>query len=220
MRHLYDGRVNDTMTKMNAEKREEWSWRKKIVSDVVFLLRLEHRNMSQLLSVVERQLSFLQERGPMDHALMESILGYCLTYPDECHHPKEDLIYRRLAVRDPAAADAVGDLEAHHAKLAALTRAFADALAAAEDDEPGAQQRTEWLGRQFLAGYRDHIAMEEGVFFPRALAALSERDWEDIEFDVFDTRDPLFSEPTEVRFRKVRNQILAGSVVTAATALR
>lgn len=176
--------------------------------------------MNQLLSVVERQLSCAHERVSMDHALMESILGYCLTYPDECHHPKEDLIYRRLVARDPAAAEAVGDLEAHHAKLATLTRAFADALAAAEEDEPGAQQHLEWVGRQFLTTYREHIAMEEGIFFPRALASLSERDWEDIEFEVFDTRDPLFSEPTEVRFRNVRNQILAGDAGTLATALR
>lgn len=190
------------------------------MSDVIFLLRLEHRNMSQLLSVVERLLSCSHERVAMDHALMGSILGYCLTYPDECHHPKEDLIYRRLVVRDPAAADAVGDLEAHHAELATLTRAFADALASAEDDEPAAQQDLEWIGRQFLATYREHIAMEEGVFFPRALAALSERDWETIEFDVFDNRDPLFSEPTEVRFRNVRNQILAENAGMEARALR
>ncbi|MCW5700039.1 MAG: hemerythrin domain-containing protein [Rhodospirillales bacterium] len=179
------------------------------MSDVVFLLRLEHRNMSHLLTIVERQMQGLQSGVGIDHELMSSILGYFLTYPDECHHPKEDLIYKRLVTRDQTVANSIGDLQAHHAKLAKLTRELADALEKSDDGTAVEAEELGWLGWKFLETNRRHIALEEGEFFPKALAVLSERDWEDIDFEVFDREDPLFSEVTEKRFQSLRDQIVA-----------
>ncbi len=177
------------------------------MSDVLFLLRLEHQNMSRLLNALENQLDDLERGRTIDPAILTSILNYCLTYPDECHHPKEDLVLHWLCARAPDAALAVGDLRGEHRHLANLTRDFATAIRTTPAATASALQR---LGPSFLDAYRRHMSMEEMVFFPAALKALSPYDWEEIDFEVFDRTDPLFSEPAERQFQALRDAILAG----------
>ena len=88
-------------------------------------LRQEHANLAQLLELIDRQ---LDGREAPDLDLLRGILDYFLTYPDQYHHPKEDLIYRALCRRDPALAPAIGDLEAEHEELAIATRELSGAL--------------------------------------------------------------------------------------------
>ena len=68
-------------------------------------LRQEHASMARLLDVLERQIAVFRDGEDTDYDIIEAIAGYCLTYPDLCHHPKEDLVYRALRAIDPEAAD-------------------------------------------------------------------------------------------------------------------
>ena len=56
------------------------------------------------------------------------------------------------------------------------------------------------LGRDFVTSYRNHIAMEERIFFPVALESLSEKDWAEIDAQVTDRQDPLFGDRLTERF--------------------
>ena len=75
-----------------------------------------------------RQVARCNEGTTPDYEIIEEVLDYCLSYPFLCHHTKEDLFYRKLRVRDAAATEAIGDLEADHEELALLTRRFAATL--------------------------------------------------------------------------------------------
>lgn len=91
-------------------------------------LRREHANLTRLLDLLEREIDLFDRAGKPDYEIVEAILAYCLDYPDECHHPKEDAVLAKLRARDADAAAAVGDLEGEHRELAALTRQLADSV--------------------------------------------------------------------------------------------
>lgn len=179
------------------------------MAEVLRLLRQEHANLARLLKVLDRQIALLGGGGQPDYDIIRGVVEYCLDFPDLCHHPKEDLILEKLRLRDPEAADRVGDLEGDHAELAALTRRFADAI---EQVLLEAELPRDWLhgiAQGFENAYRHHIAMEEQVFFPAAERALRVADWAEIDARVADREDPLFGARVAERFRALSEEVLA-----------
>lgn len=172
------------------------------MSDALLLLRLEHGNLSQLLDLIDEQRQLAKAGGELDLELLGTVAEYFGGYPDKCHHPVEDLVYRRLTMRDPDAVSDPEKLEDEHAQIERLTVELAKAIAA-NDAGP---ELAEVLGR-FTNDYRKHMAMEEEHFFPAAAKALSEQDWDEIEFKLFDSPDPLFDQAAHERFHALRERI-------------
>ena len=144
-------------------------------------LHADHMNMARLYDLIGRELKAFTAGGLPDYELVQKILDYCLSYPDQVHHPKEDLVFAKLKARRPKAADAIGDLTDEHRKLKAFTRRFATALANVLEDE---QLPRDWfldLANDFLAFSRRHMQMEEVLFFPAARKHLTAADWAEIE---------------------------------------
>ena len=85
-------------------------------------LRAEHDDLTRVLDVLEQEVKSYERRGRINRDIVGDVLDYCRGYPALCHHPKEDLIYRKLRLAaEPAAMDTVGDLLVEHETLAALT---------------------------------------------------------------------------------------------------
>lgn len=179
------------------------------MSAIIELLKSEHRNLAKLLKALEHQLGIFDSGEAPDYQVISGILGYCRTYSDRFHHPKEDLVLAQLLQRDPEAAARVGDLAGEHTALAELTerldQAVADILAEAEIPRAG----FEALAREFLETYWTHMRKEEEVFFPAALEALSTEDWVALDAHVTDPGDPLFGAEAEERFGPLRDHLLA-----------
>jgi len=180
-------------------------------SEVLLLLEIEHSNMARVLDVFERELARLADGAPGDPALFRDIAAYFLGFPDECHHPKEELILERLLAVAPGAGDGLGGLKREHEEVADMTRRLAelaDRFAAAPD-----AARTAFLerGREFLDSYRRHMEAERTDLFPEARRALSAGDWLAIDFDLFDRADPVFDAAAERRFGRLRDRILRDS---------
>ncbi len=64
--------------------------------ELIEALRQEHSDIARLLDAIDLQVN----GGSPDFGLLHEILEYLLTYPDQYHHPKEDLIYRALCRHD------------------------------------------------------------------------------------------------------------------------
>ncbi len=172
------------------------------------LLRQDHRNLVKLLAILEGQVVRFEDGGQADFDLVRSILDYFLGYPDLCHHPKEDLVVRKLRERDPGAVEAIGDLEEKHRELATVTRRFAAAL---HQLLQGTERPEEWFGdsaKNFLDSYRCHIDMEETSLFPVALMTLTDGDWAEIDEEIEVMTDPLFGGRVEESYKVLRNEIL------------
>ena len=174
------------------------------MTEALLLLRLEHHNMDDLLLLIEQQLD--RDSLP-DLELLQNIMAYFADYPDQCHHPVEDLIYRKLHRRNPSRAEPVGTMLQSHRDISALTRACQTALSDAADDRgPGMAALNDTL-REFVAHYRAHMGEEEREFFPLARGVLSGDDWAEVDYKLFDSSDPLFDREVEERFTALRQRI-------------
>lgn len=179
------------------------------MSEVIRLLRQDHANLAKLLEALERQLAKFDTAGKPDYEIIEAILDYCRTYPDLHHHPREDLVFRKLQERNPGAAAAVGDQEAEHAIIDRLTARFAEAVRNVLNDLEVSREAFDHAARAFIDNYWRHMTMEERVFFPRALEELTDGDWQEIEAALVKREDPLFSKQVEERYEELRKHVLA-----------
>lgn len=171
-------------------------------------LREEHANMAKVLRALDRQI-VLAERGEApDYERIRRILDYCLGYPAICHHPKEDMIYRRLHARDPAAAKTIGDLLSEHELLESKTCRFRLLIGGAVKGAGPPPELIIAPGRDLLAFYRHHMESEEEQFFPLALKLLADKDWAEIDAQITNPKDPLFGEEIEAEYAALRNEIL------------
>lgn len=179
------------------------------MAGIIDSLRGDHSRLTKLLDALERQIAAFEEGGQPDFEILDGILHYCRSYPDRHHHPCEDLVHDVLRHRNPTAAAEAGDLPGEHAKLAALTNAFAEQLTAVEQDIPTQRRDLAAAARAFLDAYRRHIRMEEKFFFPAAERWLTPDDWRRIRQRLPAAVDPLFEQRVDQRFAALSADIIA-----------
>ena len=178
------------------------------MTSVLETLHEEHRNIARVLIAMENQLDRLATASSPDYDLLQSIANYFCDYPDRCHHPKEDIVFRQLQARHPAEAAVVGDLAKEHRDAYARVRRFRDNIQAIFRDEILPRDAVISSGRSFIDAEREHMKMEEELFFPLAASVLDEEDWRTIEGRLSQRQDPLFGEFVEEEFRILREFLL------------
>jgi hemerythrin-like domain-containing protein len=176
------------------------------MTDMVEVLRQEHRNIESLLRVLERELSVFDRGERPDYEVVLAVIDYFKDYPDSCHHPKE--VLEKLKARDPVAAATIGDLEAEHQKGTRRLRRVAQAVERVLSDQDLVRENVANIVRDFINHERQHMAMEERVVFPAALNALRPKDWADIALKLADRYDPFYQPGFDERFNRVRRNIL------------
>jgi hemerythrin-like domain-containing protein len=152
------------------------------------ILEQEHADMRRLLDLIKTEADTAE--AP-DLGLLHEILEYCLAYPDQYHHPKEELIYAALRRHDPEGAGAVDDIVAEHRELATATRELAAVLKTARSGQERAGRDLRVMLRSFVRCYRDHMRKEDQEFFPYAFCTLSPEEWSNLAAEVTDPTDPL-----------------------------
>lgn len=180
------------------------------MTEILRKLRIEHDYFADVLNVLEREIESGLTSGSLNRDIIKDAVEYCQNFPAVCHHPKEDLIYRRLRnVAEPAAMAVVGDLLAEHETLSGLT----DELEAAVDnlisDAGEDLAKFAHVARAFVEHYRQHMKTEEELLFPLALKCFSEEDWAIIDRGVagFETSYP--SSAIDKRFAALSKAIVA-----------
>ncbi|MFZ1151529.1 MAG: hemerythrin domain-containing protein [Xanthobacteraceae bacterium] len=175
---------------------------------MIELLRGEHRDIEQLLNVLEDELKVFDRRERPDYEVIQAIISYFQDYPDCCHHPKEDMIFDKLKVRNPPAAKRIGDVEAEHRqeteRLDRVARVVRNVLL----DREIARQTFSDVMRDFIDHQRVHMAMEERTLFPAAANALRPEDWQEIESKWNDKTETLFNVAMEEKCHSLRDRIL------------
>lgn len=177
------------------------------VSLTMDMLQREHRTMSRLLDLLERQITLFEKTEHPDYELISEITDYFRSFPDLYHHPKEELVLERLRERNPQAAAAVGDLEADHDGCAKHLDSFARNVVKVLLDAELPRDAFVRVARDFIDNERRHMKGEEQVFFPAAEENLTEADWLEIDARVAKFRDPLAATEMPHRFELIRKQI-------------
>jgi hemerythrin-like domain-containing protein len=178
------------------------------MTGMIELLREEHRDIEQLLLVLEEELGVFDRQERPDYEVIQAVISYFQDYPDCCHHPKEDMLFAKLKERDPAAAESMGDLEAEHQDEARRLRRVADTIRSILSDHDVLRQTVDDVVRDFIAHQREHMKMEERVLYPAAAIALRAEDWAEIDSRWSDEKDSLFNVAMEERCHSLRDRVL------------
>lgn len=176
------------------------------MSDAITVLLLEHRQIAKVLDLIEEQHINLAQHAPANYGLLETMLDYLSDYPAECHHPKEDLVYRRLLKRVPDTAGSLKDLAEEHWKLAQQTQSLARTIGDSRKDSPSLDAHLAGQLKSFVDFYRFHMRMEEDHFFPLALQRLTREDLAEIDFTLFNQPDHFGGE-SEDKFAELHAAI-------------
>jgi hemerythrin-like domain-containing protein len=178
------------------------------MSWVIEILCQEHRNIEKLLRILERELNVFDRGERPNYEVVLAVIDYFKDYPDSCHHPKEDMIFERLRLRDASAAAAIGDLEAEHQEGARRLRRVGQIVEAVLNDQDLMRHVVYDTMHGFIDHERRHMAMEERLVFPAALEALRAADWAEIALKLADRHDPLSHPNFEDKFNTLRRSIL------------
>ena len=170
------------------------------MSEIIDQLRIEHTNLARIVNALERQLKVFDAGGAPDYELVQAVVEYALAYPDRYHHPKEDLIEDRMREKDPEGTAQLVNLHEEHKSLAAVTRRLAEVIRTVLGEGEMLREVVAFAMRQFIDSHREHMRMEEQMFFPAALSALNEADWAALDARAENAPDPIFGGLADPRF--------------------
>ena len=178
------------------------------MSNIIQILLEEHRNIDKLLLVLEHELEVFDRSEEPDYEILQAVIQYFQDYPENCHHPKEDMVFEKLKVRDSAAANSIGDVEAEHQvetkRLRRLVEAVEEILAGREF----LRQTFHDVVHDFIEHQRQHMDKEERLLFPAAVQGLRPDDWAELDARLNDQKDPLFNGVIETKFQALQRTIL------------
>lgn len=174
-------------------------------------LRREHANMRSVLVIIAHELEKLEHMGAADYVLLANALYYMRKFPGHVHHPKEDLIFRRLAEVDPAWKHEVDALLEQHHEIYELEDELIEAALDCPRVDTDAGRRLLERGRHYLQLQRSHSEIEERALFPQALAMLKPKDWTAFDSRIRTVEDPLFGKHGGERYRLLYEYIMQES---------
>ena len=144
-------------------------------------LRLDHARLSRVLREVEVQRVRLGTEPEAARAVLGEALKYLVEYLHGHHHPREDLLYQRLA---PVRADLVGELRElgrEHEGTTIRVRQLTTALQqlAASDTQRRAGERFARALQDYVDETREHMRREErAVFYAGVEPWLTDAEWQ------------------------------------------
>jgi hemerythrin-like domain-containing protein len=175
---------------------------------MIDILLEEHRNIEKLLAVLEQELHVFDQNDSPDYEILQAVIDYFQHYPEGYHHPKEDILFEKLQLHDPAAAKRIGDVEDEHELESERLNRFAEAVSDILAGREYLRQSFHDLVREFIEYQRQHMDKEERLLFPAAAKALRPEDWAEIDSRIENRKDPLFDGAADRKFQALRQTIL------------
>lgn len=176
----------------------------KLLSSKEIMLHLhnEHKYMTKLLNVLLEQVELIGNKAKPDLDIMYDVIRYMNEYSDISHHPREDIIYRKLSARDDSHKHEIVNLliehEAESKKTESLLKCIKDTQKLPDNEN---LKNLKFRCEDYIATLNGHMDLEESQVFPRILEVLTEEDWADIINEIQPGKDPLFGKIVEKRYQ-------------------
>jgi len=140
-----------------------------------------------------------------------------LGYPDEVHHPSEDLVFDELLKLDLTKdqLEKVTQNRSQHSALKSATTELMDLVETSVDnvDVERFLQRLE----EYVEVQHQHMKFEEQEIFPLGLEYIQPATWEKLDEHFGETKDPLFDE-ADRRYAALFRYLVPGEQQTARMA--
>lgn len=190
------------------KKHAEAPGKKARIRPLMETLRSEHRHMASVMELFRNQLDAIEQGQLVDTHVVYEIMDYLVRWPDRFHHPREDLIYGRVAELDGTAADNVDSLQREHDAMAKQARGvLTDIERWREGNVDGNAVLTS--GRAYIDRLFAHMNTEEKLVFPQIETVLTTTDWRELEIDdrLRPVADPVFGGRIDREFRNMARKL-------------
>lgn len=156
-------------------------------------IRDEHRSIAAVLHGLKELARDAQNaRVKPEFTVFRAMLRYIDEFPEELHHPKEDLfLFPPVAARAPGAQALIDALRREHKEGKRLVRELERSLMLFEETWPAGGYEFRRAVDSYVDFHWRHMRKEEQELLPLAEKHLAAADWEAIDaaFDV--NRDPI-----------------------------
>ncbi len=178
------------------------------IRPLIETLKSEHRHLGSVAVLLKEQLDAIEQGKMVDTHVVYEIMDYMVRWPDRFHHPREDLIYCRVAEIDASAADNVDSLQREHDVMAKQSRAVLDDIEQWRQGNTGGEVVIA-SGRDYIDRLYAHMNTEEKVVFPQIEAVLTATDWRELEIDdrLQPVADPVFGGRIDREFRNMARKL-------------
>lgn len=139
----------------------------------------DHFSIQRALDNFERLLEEMHSAG-RDAATLEMILDtleYIAVYPEQWHHPIEDLIFAQLLEKSDATAEPVNRALGDHRQLLTDTRRITELFYAIANDCAVERDQLYAAAKEYIDAQRQHIERENTEVFPLLERHLAPADW-------------------------------------------
>jgi len=168
-------------------------------------LLVEHDHILRKLNLLELQYLDMCRGKTPDYSLMRSIIVYIQEYPEQIHHPLEDMIYSILLKRVDDV-EFVQELITEHTQLEVVTRRLRELLESLPSDIASKEQLKQQLS-EFLVGQRQHIYTEEIKVYPLVQSVLTKEDWRQLQSMVPILDGPILGRRTRDDYERLYREI-------------
>jgi len=178
-------------------------------------LLAEHRHIASVMRLFSEQLDAIEGGDMIDTHVVYEIMDYMVNWPDRFHHPREDLIYGRVAELDATAADNVDSLQRDHDAMARSGREVLHNIQLWRGGEKSGAELVR-SGRAYVEHMYEHMNSEEKLVFPQIEQILTAEDWRELSRDdqLRPVADPVFGHVVQREFRnmarKLRSRVRRG----------
>ena len=175
----------------------------KNVAAVLGELRQDHRNMSIMLNLLERESNRMFDGEESDFELLHDIMHYMTVYPDAVHHPKEDRLYAELKAHHPDLSTGFARITMDHRHIAELSLKLRNDIDSINVGNPVRRKSVVADALRYVNTLRGHMQWEELDLFRRVDEMIR------LGHDTLDTAefshrpDPVFSSETESGFARL-----------------
>ncbi|MGB1141870.1 MAG: hemerythrin domain-containing protein, partial [Halioglobus sp.] len=168
----------------------------------------EHRHMAKVMKLFAEQLDAIEGGELVDTHVVYEIMDYMVTWPDRYHHPREDLIYARVAELDGSAADEVDTLQRDHDHTARRGKRVLQDISRWRQGELSGTIIVK-TGRDYIDHIHEHMNLEEKLVFPHIEALLTFEDWRELAEDnqLQAVSDSIFGPQIQREFRNMTRKL-------------
>ncbi|MDH3641338.1 MAG: hemerythrin domain-containing protein [Gammaproteobacteria bacterium] len=143
-------------------------------------LREDHARFSRVLSMIGRDARRLVDEPDTVLPLFAEAVDYVVSFQNVYHHPREEVMFARIAEKSETLAAAASSLSREHHATARVGEDLLSLLgngSHAQSDRPNREQLARSL-EKFARSMRGHIAQEEEILYSQAWAELTPQDWD------------------------------------------
>lgn len=177
------------------------------LADILSGLREDHRNMSIMLELLEREIAHIRDGEKPDYELIHDIMRYMTVYSDAVHHPKEDVLYAAMKKEAPELATGLEQVEPEHEELASLGEALRNDIEAIASGATVTRDRIMADTNSYIRYLRRHMNWEEGDLFKRADSLVEAEKAMFVDISHLNYLDPVFGPEREHTFANLLENI-------------